>query len=64
VYHFPARAEAVEALVCKTGLSGFESPRYLQLSKLSAASQIFRRRQIQSALLKLAQLSMRFSLGS
>ena len=28
---FGGDAEAVEALVCKTGLSGFESRRYLQL---------------------------------
>jgi hypothetical protein len=28
---FGGDAEAVEALVCKTGLSGFESHRYLQI---------------------------------
>ena len=31
---FGGDAEAVEALVCKTGLSGFESRRYLHFSKM------------------------------
>lgn len=36
-FQFGGDAEAVEALVCKTSLSGFESRRYLQLFPVSLA---------------------------
>src|SRR5712692_10171263 len=33
-FHFGSDAEAVEALVCKTSLNGFESRRYLHFSEI------------------------------